>query len=841
MERQEFDEYERLSNVVHRTHAALDGVRATGRGGTPARPSQSACGRILGHPGDGDDGESFAPCEDVSSPRRGGEKKNKKASKREKRTTFADAADDGSLADVGAAWGHAAPPSGPASGWPGGGPVDAEGGQYGWGAAGAVDPSRIPVGGSLNTIQNVTAGAWDAADHFGNASSPPAAAHHDGAGGPPTAMHAGDFASGGWGAWQQAPVAAYPPQEHPQHPRQLQQPQYPQQPSADTRGVSVNTNPFSDNAVPPGHGSECGVAGDVGRCAQLEAQVHLLQANNLSTQAQLARAQEELHAALQRLQHLEPADHDLLDARTSLATLKDVNMQLQRELTDNRRALDSASEKLSVADARLAEQGDQISEIRQRLFSEQRRCVQLEDELQSGAARQASMQGRFDEERALHEATKRELLSLQHAFKTTAVLQASGGLQAAAAERAMSSGRNVAYGSGKQDATLPIESRTIPVVDPGLEPEETQEKATSPKVNQGDELASSIPGASEKPLQALTRQRRESVDGGHVGGRFGGTAPRVVPIFSRTIEEVWARTPRVLGPPAVLIQRSPPAPPECVERACFYFRSLLAARRGQLYEDEHIVAELAVTGNASHAGRLKCSFEVIVTNRSGNSLQQVRIHPSECAAYQSFELKIQAQYAVGSSVPVRPRERACFSGELDVLSPFETGPKAELSYLLPDNLCCTVRLRLPLAVTRFMAPCQPSSGRFVELWNSPEFLQGEVAFVCLVRRAFLDAGGHFFYAKCLELGGVLQPLPGLDESPSSIVLATSFPLFGMPPEVLVRTELGPPRGEAAACRIAIRSACYMLNRGLAQVFLDALCDSPLCGPGGSTRLPAAAA
>merc|ERR1711924_262325 len=78
----------------------------------------------------------------------------------------------------------------------------------------------------------------------------------------------------------------------------------------------------------------------------------------------------------------------------------------------------------------------------------------------------------------------------------------------------------------------------------------------------------------------------------------------------------------------------------------------------------------------------------------------------------------------------------------------------------------------------------------------PEFVQTEVTFICLVRRAFSDAGGHYFFSKCLELGGLLHPLSGLDESPSSVVLSCAFPQRGgAPEEVPVRTELGDPRGE----------------------------------------------
>merc|ERR1739849_28360 len=109
-----------------------------------------------------------------------------------------------------------------------------------------------------------------------------------------------------------------------------------------------------------------------------------------------------------------------------------------------------------------------------------------------------------------------------------------------------------------------------------------------------------------------------------------------------------------------------------------------------------------------------------------------------------FQLKIQAQAGMNS---IRPGQKGAFRGELEVISPFDTCPHAEISYLLSDNLCCTAVVRLPLPITRLMSPCQPSTGRFVELWNAPDYVQAEVAFACLVRRAFLDAGGLYFFTK----------------------------------------------------------------------------------------------
>merc|ERR1712014_560941 len=131
-----------------------------------------------------------------------------------------------------------------------------------------------------------------------------------------------------------------------------------------------------------------------------------------------------------------------------------------------------------------------------------------------------------------------------------------------------------------------------------------------------------------------------------------------------------------------------------------------------------------------------------------------------------------------------------------------------------------------MGVMQFITPARPSSDRFKEVWDSPEFVQHEVAFVCTVRSTFLDAGGFFFYSKCLELGGLLCPLQGVDSSPQGVALAAAHSATprSASKELLVRAELGSPHGDRGACRIVIRSASYMLNRGLARVLLDALCS-----------------
>merc|ERR1711977_691109 len=96
----------------------------------------------------------------------------------------------------------------------------------------------------------------------------------------------------------------------------------------------------------------------------------------------------------------------------------------------------------------------------------------------------------------------------------------------------------------------------------------------------------------------------------------------------------------------------------------------------------------------------------------------------------------------------------------------------------------------------------------MQLWESSELAHHEVAFICSVRQELLAIGMSFSLTKCLEFGGSLHCLPGLDETPGSAVLAALWPMGqdnGQPAEVLVRAELGAPSGKLHLPGIAART------------------------------------
>lgn len=564
---------------------------------------------------------------------------------------------------------------------------------------------------------------------------------------------------------------------------------------------------------------DCSV--DVGRCAQLEAQVEILQANNMELHAQLSEAHEQMRRAWQRVQLLESAQSDVaVNDSAFLDGLREAHKQLEREHDQTTREVQQLKTRLSAAEAKVAERDALLTQTRQRLFDEKNRCSQLEDDIQGRDAMRSTLQGKLQGERTKFAALEREQRLLQHACGLGTVQRGTSDLRVLSAPRAFG---NQKYGRGSPaDESAEEMSRAV--------------RTGAPKVLDNDELAVSIApdgraqisaeAPAEAPLQRLARNRPENDDGASGGRSMAASRAPAFAILPRSDIEIWARTARVDGPPAVLVSRSPPATPDLLGRVCGNFRNLLAKPKGPLYEDEHVVVEMALasvgTAGASEQHR---AFEARVVNRGSQPLGQVRLRGAELGRPMSFDLRLEPLHT-GAASTVWPQGALGFQGRLDVLSPYEAGPQAELHYLLPDNSPCTAIFRLPLTVAQFMAPVRISAPRFLELWLSPEFVQAEVAFICTVRSAFLQAGGNFLFAKSLELGGTLSPLEGLEASPEGLVLAGSLPPLRPASEVLVRAELGGlgGRGERGLCRVAIRSVSYMVSRGLARVIIDILSD-----------------
>lgn len=104
----------------------------------------------------------------------------------------------------------------------------------------------------------------------------------------------------------------------------------------------------------------------------------------------------------------------------------------------------------------------------------------------------------------------------------------------------------------------------------------------------------------------------------------------------------------------------------------------------------------------------------------------------------------------------------------------------------------------------------------------------EVSLVCWVRPELLGPAAPFTVWRELELGGAFRAIPALDANPRGAVFASTYPQRqGPASDVLLRAELGAPGvgstrspEEAAALRVAVRSASHLVSRAVAQAALE---------------------
>lgn len=485
--------------------------------------------------------------------------------------------------------------------------------------------------------------------------------------------------------------------------------------------------------------------------------------------------------------------------KASLATAKELNQKLQEELEEAGKRIGQLRETVQKTEEQMVQRGSQISETRRRLFDEKSTVAKLREEVQKHVAAEGRAQAKLEEERCRTAEKEKDLLRLQHVFDTTSSLRAAGGASRAA-------GRSSSVPYGRSPALL------------GGSAEESLRRRPEAKVSDCDELAASRPSTATTVLKSALKRS------GPRPGLLGGEAkpPPLMSRFCRSSAEAWDRTPVLQKASDALVARVPAASTACAREANSNSRRLLSEQEGPLYTDENVSVHLMFLGT-SKRGHLQCSFELALENRCRFALQQLKVAPSagpsagnrQASATQPFTMSISQ-----GAASVQPSQTIRLTGRLELLTPFDEGPCVEISYLLVDNLCCRACLRLPIAVTRFMSPVKLPALRFFEVWNSGEFARNEVSFVCSVRQEFLGAGGFFLYAKSLEVGGVLNQLPGLDETSQGLVLACTYPHQGSDvlEFVLVHAELGIPR-DAALCRVTLRSMSYIINRGLANVLL----------------------
>jgi len=462
--------------------------------------------------------------------------------------------------------------------------------------------------------------------------------------------------------------------------------------------------------------------------AALETELHSLQtqiAHALEAKENARGISSQLKSALARREEVESLGPALMDARASLAHLEDVNAQLHQELHRSRMQLRDARQVALDAEDRLLQLEDELTQTRERLFSQHSTAAQLEDELKKHSDLHGDLHSQLEAKKSKH---MEHELALRRARHTVGVMKGEKG-----------------YGN-------PFGGNSA----------------------EGDEA----------PLQRLAHEtRRNSVERSN---QTGATASTHL-VLRRTAQQVWSQTPHAAPTSGPAVLRTPPGSSEWLERAEANFRNLLVQRKGTLYRDDQVSIDMSTFGpplGGTH--RPVFNFELTITNRGGHSVHDVKLTAQQGGRGNACELRVQPQSAEDAA-GMLSRRPLKFWGELEITDAFETWPQVAFSYLLADNMSCMAMIRLPLAVTRLLSPAKLDKQRFLQLWESSELAHHEVAFICTVREELLSIGVSFSFAKCLEFGGCLQCLPGLDESPGSAVLAGLWPMGrddGEPVEVL---------------------------------------------------------
>lgn len=527
--------------------------------------------------------------------------------------------------------------------------------------------------------------------------------------------------------------------------------------------------------------------------AQLERlrdKLHNVYKSEGHSDANVRRLSEQLWSVNQQIQS-ESMPYELAALQDQIGAKSEENAQLQRELDQCRHDIHAAHQKMSKLQSSLADRQELLADVHKRLSAEDDWVQTLQEEINHHSSLHDFLTGHLSDADLKSEELMHELAYIKKAF------------QDAHCEVPGPKG-NVSYSC---ENTSQYFQRNGDLV-------------MRPTVQQSDELAH-----SRRPDSPMSKEAAEMV------------IPRSTP-------DLWARTQLFAGSPGALIARSPPARREFTLKTHENFINLLVRDKGPLYEDPKLLMQIAT--NLDRSQRIpKLNIEIEVVNRGGFSIQQVQLVSKDPGYIHACELCLQAVATGAEAGTLWPHERLRWRGQLRVLAPFETGPQVELSYLLPDSMYCHARLRLPLSILWLMTPLQLQPQRFLELWDSNLFEQGEVAFVLRVRRDLIDPHSSTTCANVASLGGVLQVLHGLGESHTNIVLAASYPQRNIAsPEMLVHVELGGPDGHGGPlCRVSVRAASNAAARALAQTLLDVLgeCPDPDDRQGYGVQWPTAAA
>jgi len=191
---------------------------------------------------------------------------------------------------------------------------------------------------------------------------------------------------------------------------------------------------------------------------------------------------------------------------------------------------------------------------------------------------------------------------------------------------------------------------------------------------------------------------------------------------------------------------------------------------------------------ASHYTGLEGQLGIYYGNKSHGVLQsfQVSLQPSRAwgGDAEHVPLVIAASTVEGR---LASRQQTCQEVNVKCRCPFQGSPLMEIQFLwatwqpgctvesyvlpgfvrLPDNTPRTLHLKLPVVVSKFMERRTFSAQDFFSLWRNESFILHEVT--SIVDLAHRLRGSLIHLARCVQLGGALELLTGLDANPDNLV------------------------------------------------------------------------
>eukprot|EP00916_Digyalum_oweni_P022720 GHVL01037611.1.p1 GENE.GHVL01037611.1~~GHVL01037611.1.p1 ORF type:complete len:620 (+),score=143.18 GHVL01037611.1:1766-3625(+) len=502
--------------------------------------------------------------------------------------------------------------------------------------------------------------------------------------------------------------------------------------------------------------------------------------------------QNELEMLRERLGSLNVIQRQAFFLRSRLMKADAEKAEIQNELNQVKESLQQCRSNLNKATQKLEDKDSLLSDTRKRLFQETERNAELKRDMRDSANKWDLIQQKLFDSRAEKCEVERKMLHLQHIFETTNVLALPEDFTPIASKP---------Y-SDRLTCSADDRNSSLIALDAGL------------RVESNDELANVTENGFNSSLEISNPKIFEDEN---------ISSPKHQLYFSPTPPGVWQATPEFsLAQNNADLRKILPQVTDCsrnrVELMIKHFRNLILNPRGVLYEDDNLRLSFEC-----EIRNLQANVRLVIMNIGSHFLQQVQL--SINGHIHGVIIEIENNLS-GSNGMMRPQGGSSQTiAKVLVNQPYEGSPQVLLTYVMADGCPFKTAVALPLTVTKFMEPVNPSPRQFFTVWNQPEFVVAKFAFQIPLRTMYSEVGGLLQVTRCLELGGAALFLPGFDSNPNSVVGASTFwrgPAV-KPLDCLIRIEISKYNDKA---RVEIRSASYTLNKAVAVVLAELLSAFP---------------